>query len=125
MRVPSGGRAESGALVRIGAFFVLIAVLFYGPFADQAQAHGLHAGLTVQMPAILAETTESLGDAEAESAEAGCGANCCAATGCAADVLNADHPGIIVVATDSRFALPGQTSTKPSSQSTLIRPPRA
>ena len=115
----------SGVMFQFSALFILVAVLLFGPFADQAQAHGLHAGLTVQMPANWAETTESLGDAEAESAEAGCGANCCSASGCAAAALNAAHPGIIVVVNDSRFALPGQTPTKPSPQSTLKRPPRA
>ena len=115
----------SGVIFQISALFVLVAVLLFGPFADQAQAHVLHAGLTVQMPANWADSTESLGDAEAESAEAGCGANCCSAAGCASAVLNAAHPGIIVVLTESRFALPGLTSTKPSPQSTLKRPPRA
>lgn len=115
----------SGVMFQISALFVLVAVLLFGPFADQAQAHGLHAGLTVQMPANWAESSESLGDAEAESAEAGCGVNCCSATGCAAAVLNAAHAGVFVVAIDSRFALTGHSLTKPSPQSTLKRPPRA
>jgi hypothetical protein len=117
--------ASSGVLLRISALFVLVAVLLFGPFADQAQAHGVHAGLTVQMPANWAETTVSRGEAEAESAEAGCGVNCCSATGCAAATLNAAHLGIIFVATDSRFALPGRSSTNPSPQNSLKRPPRA
>lgn len=115
----------SGVLLRIGAFLALVAVLFLGPFAGQAQAHGLHAGLTVQMPANWAESTVSQGDAEVASVQAGCGVNCCSATGCASAVLNAAHPGIFVLATDSGFALPGHTSTKPSPQSALKRPPRA
>ena len=115
----------SGVMFQISALFVLVAVLLFGPFADQAQAYGVHAGLTVQMPENWAETTVSRGEAEAESAEAGCGVNCCSATGCAAAALNAARPGIIFVATDSRFALPGQSATKPSPQSALKRPPRA
>ena len=114
-----------GVMLRIGAFFVLVAVLLLGTFAGQAQAHGFHNRLTVQMPASWAESTVSQDEAEAEGAEASCGVNCCSATGCATAVLNAAHPGIAAVATDSRFALPGQTSTKPSPQSTLKRPPRA
>ena len=115
----------SGVIFQISALFVLVAVLLFGPFADQARAHGLHAGLSVQMPANWAESSESLGDAEAESSEGGCGVNCCSATGCAAAVLNAPHPSIAVVAIDERFALSGHSPPKPSPQSTLKRPPRA
>jgi len=114
-----------GTLVRIGAFFILVAVLFLGPFAGQAQAHGVHSGLTVQMPANWAESTVSQGEVETVSAQTRCGVNCCSATGCAAAVLNAAHPCFVVVAIDDRFALPGHTAPKPSPQSTLKRPPRA
>ena len=114
-----------GTLLRIGAFFALFVVLFLGPFAGQAQAHGLHAGSTVQMPANWAESTVSQDEAEAVSAKTGCGVNCCSVTGCAAALLNAVHPGIVVVATDGRFALSGQISTEPSPQGTSKRPPRA
>ena len=115
----------SGVMFQISALFVLFAVLVLGPFAGQAQAHGVHAGLTVQMPASWAESTVSQDVAEAERTEAGCGVNCCSATGCTAAVLNAAHPGIVAVATDSRFVSPGHTSTKPSPQNALKRPPRA
>ena len=63
----------SGVMFQISALFVLVAVLLFGPLAGQAQAHGLHTGLTVQMPASWAESTVSQDEAEAESAEAGCG----------------------------------------------------
>ncbi|WP_309667999.1 hypothetical protein [Tabrizicola sp.] len=115
----------AGVLFRISALFVLIAVLFLGPFAGQAQAHGLHDGLSVQMLANWAESTVSQDEAEALSEQAGCGVSCCSATGCAAAVLSAAHPCIVVVAIDDRFALPGHTAPKPSPQSTLKRPPRA
>jgi hypothetical protein len=115
----------SGVLLRIVAFLALVAVLFLGPFAGQAKAHGVHAGLTVQMPANWAESTVSQDAAEAVSAQTGCGMNCCSATGCAAAVLNAAHPGIVVVAIDDRFALPDHTAPKQSPQNTLKRPPRA
>lgn len=118
-------RRALGMLLRIGAFFALVAVLFLGPLASEAQAHGVHAGLAVQMPTDQGESTVSQDKAEAVGAQTGCGVNCCSATGCAAAVLNAAHPGIVVVAIDNRFALPGHTAPRPSPQSTLKRPPRA
>ncbi len=120
-----GQRHALGTLLRIGAFLVLVAVLFLGPFAGEARAHGLHAGFTMQMPADRAESMVSQDKAEAVSAQTGCGVKCCPTTGCAAAVLNAAHPGIVFVAMDDRFALPGHTPPKPSPQSTLKRPPRA
>ena len=122
-----GGVGEchaSGVLLRIGAFLVLFVVMFVGPFAGQAQAHGLHAGLTVQVPANWAETTVTEDEAEAMSAQAGCGVNCCSATGCAAVVLDSAHAIIVVVAIDDSFVLSGHTPPRPSPQSTLKRPPR-
>ena len=120
-----GQRHASGVLLRIGAFLLLVAVLFLGTFAGKAQAHGVHAGLTVQMPVNWAETTVSQDKAEAVSAQAGCGVNCCSVTGCTAAILTAAHPAIVVVALDDRFAWLGNTPPKPSPQSTLKRPPRA
>ena len=124
------GRFYCGAVFQISALFVLVAVLLLGPFAGQAQAHDLHIGLTVQMPAKWAETTVSQAEAEAEaeaeavSAQTGCGVNCCSATGCAAAVLNPAHAAIVVVAIDDIFALSGHAPPRPSPQSTLKRPPR-
>ena len=118
------GRFYCGAVFQISALFVLVAVLLLGPFAGQAQAHGLHAALTVQMPANWAETTVSQAEAEAVSAQTGCGVNCCSATGCAAAVLNPAHAAIVVVAIDDSFALSGHAPPRPSPQSTLKRPPR-
>jgi hypothetical protein len=114
-----------GVLLRIAAHFVLVALLFLGAFAGEARAHGLHGGLTVQMPANWAEITVSQNEAEAVSEQTGCGVNCCSATGCAAAVLNPAHPGIVVVSIDERFAFPGRAPSKPSLQITLKRPPRA
>lgn len=115
----------SCVLFQISALFVLVAVLFLGPLASEARAHGLHAGLAVQMPTDQAESAVSQDEAEAASEQTGCGVNCCSATGCAAAVLNAAHPGIVVVAIDSRFAVSGHTPPRPSPQSSLKRPPRA
>lgn len=119
-----GQSRVAGVLFQISALFVLVAVLFLGPFAGEARAHGLHAGLTLQMPANWAESTVSQDEAEAVSAQTGCGVNCCSATGCAAGLLNAAHPAIAEVAVYNRFALPGHTPPKPSPQGTLKRPPR-
>ena len=118
------GQFYCGAVFQISALFVLVAVLLLGPFAGQAQAHDLHIGLTVQMPANWAETTVSQAEAEAVSAQTGCGVNCCSATGCAAAVLNPAHAAIVVVAIDDSFALSGHAPPRPSPQSTLKRPPR-
>ena len=115
----------SGVLLRIGALLVLLAVIFFGPFSGEARAHGLHAGLTVQIAEGLAESTVSRDEAEVASEQNGCGLSCCSATGCSAAVLNAAHPCFVVVAIDGRFALPDNTAAKPSPQSTLKRPPRA
>lgn len=119
----------SGLLMRIGAFVILLAAMFFGVFASEAHGHGVHTGLSVQMPPTVAEGARSQSEAEAErtpeSAEAGCGANCCSATGCAAAVLDASYPRIAEVAEDSRFALPGHPPTKPSPKDSLKRPPRA
>lgn len=118
------GRCSAGVMFQISALVVLLAVLFLGTFTGQAQAHGLHAGLSVQMPANWAEGTVSKGEAESVVAQTGCGANCCSATGCAAAVLEPAHPACVVVANDDRFALSGHTPPRPSPQSTLKRPPR-
>ena len=117
----------SGVLLRIAAFLVLVAVLFVGPFAGEARAHGLHAGLSVQMTANMTQGTVSQDKAEAVSAQVLCSVKCCSATGCvvAAAVLTDTHPCIVVVATDDSFALPAHTAPKPSPQGTLKRPPRA
>ena len=114
----------SGVLLRIGACLVLFVVMFFGPLAGLAQAHGLHTDLTVQVPANWAETTVTKDEAEAMSVQAGCGVNCCSATGCAAAVLDPAHAIIIVVAIDDSFVLSGHTPPRPSPQSTLKRPPR-
>ena len=114
-----------GVLLRIGAFCALLSMLLFGPFANQAQAHGLHGDLTVEMPSNWAKNTETQSKAEAEGAQVGCGVNCCSATGCASAVLYTGHSGRVVIATGSRFALPGDSPAKPLSQSSLIRPPRA
>lgn len=110
-------------LLRIVALFVLAAVLFLGPFAGEARAHGLHPGMTVQIPANWAESTVS--QDEAVSAQTALGVNCCSTTGCAVAVLTAAHPDIVFVAIDDGFASPGHTVSKPSPQSALKRPPRA
>lgn len=111
------------ALLRIGAFLALVAVLFLVPFAGEARAHGLHGALTVQMPSDWTETTVS--QDEAVSAQAGCGVKCCSATGCTAAVLNVAIPSIVIVALNVCFVLPSDTPPGPSPQSTLKRPPRA
>ena len=115
-----------GILSRIGAVFVLFFVLFFGPLATDAQAHGLHAGFTVQMAENWEEIPGSQSEAEAQRAtEADCGVNCCSPASCAAAALNAPYPGIAAVAADNRFALQDNALGKPSAQSLLKRPPKA
>ena len=113
----------SDMLSRIVALFVLVAVLFLGPFAGEARAHGLHAGITAQMPENWAESTVSQG--ETVSAETDCGVICCSTTGCAAAVLTAAHPDIVFDAIYDGFVFPSNTVPRPSPQSSLKRPPRA
>lgn len=116
----------SGILSQIGAVFVLFVVLFFGPLATDAQAHGLHAGFTVQMAENWDEIPGSKSEAEAQRmAEADCGVNCCSPASCAAAALNASHPGIAAVAADNRFAVQDNALGKPSAQSLLKRPPKA
>ena len=122
---PVGRCHASDVLLRIGAVFVVVALLLIGTCAGQAQAHGLHAGLTMQMPATWAESAASPDEGEAASPQKGCGVTCCAATGCAAAVMSGANPGIVFDAIDGRFALPGQTPPKPSPPGMLKRPPRA
>jgi len=117
-----------GILSRIGAGLVLFVVLFFGPLASDAQAHGTHAGLSVQTAANWEESAGSENEAGAEAQlvlEADCGVNCCSATSCAAAVLNAPHPFIAAVAANNRYTFQGNALTKPSPQSSLKRPPKA
>jgi len=116
----------SAVLLRIGAVFALFAVLFFGPLASVAQAHGLHAGLSVQTAANWEQSAGSENGAEAEGAtEADCGVNCCSATSCAVAFLNVSYPGIASIPVDARFALQDNALTKPSQQTSLKRPPKA
>jgi len=118
----------SGVVSRIGALFVLFVVLFFGPLASDAQAHGLHVGLSVQTAANWEESAGSESEAETEAQrtmEEYCGVNCCSATSCASAVLNVSHPGIAAVAADNRFAVQDNALTKTSAQSSLKRPPKA
>ena len=115
-----------GILSRIGALFSLFAVLFFLSSAGEAQAHGLHAGLSVTTAANWVESAGSDSEAEAQRAtETDCGVNCCSAISCAAAVLTASHPDIAAFAADSRFALQDNALAKPSAQSSLKRPPKA
>ena len=113
-------------LLRIGAVFALFAVLFFGPLASDAQAHGLHAGLSVQTAANWEQSAGSESGAEAQRAtEADCGVNCCSATSCAVAFPNVSYPGIASIPADTRFALQDNALTKPSPQTSLKRPPKA
>lgn len=115
-----------GMLSRIGAVFVLFVVLFFGPLASDAQAHGLHAGLSVQTAANREQSAGSESGAEAQRAtETDCGVNCCSPTSCAVAFLNVSHPGIASVAADNRFAHQDNALSKPSPQGSLKRPPKA
>lgn len=116
----------SAMLLRIGAVFALFAVLFFGPLTSEAQAHGLHAGLSVQTAAYWEQSAGSETGAEAQSAtEADCGVNCCSATSCAVAFLNVSYPGIDSIPADTRFARQDNALTKPSQQTSLKRPPKA
>ena len=117
-----------GILSRICAGLILFVVLFFGPLASDAQAHGIHAGLSVQTAANWEESAGSESEAKAEAQrtmETDCGVYCCSATSCAAAVLTASHPGIAAFAADNRFALLDNALAKPSAQSSLKRPPKA
>ena len=116
----------SAVLLRIGAVFALFAVLFFGPLASDAQAHGLHASLSVQTAANWEQSAGSESGAEAQhTTEADCGVNCCSATSCAVAFLNVSYPGIASIPADTRFALQDNALTKPSRQTSLKRPPKA
>lgn len=116
----------SAVLLRIGAVFALFAVLFFGPLASDAQAHGLHASLSVQTAANWEQSAGSESGAEAQrTTEADCGVNCCSATSCAVAFLNVSYPGIVSSPSDSRFALQDNALTWSSPQSSLKRPPKA
>ena len=116
----------SGILSQIGAVCVLFVVLFFGPLATDAQAHGPDAGLSVQMAENWEESAGSQSQADAQRMSGtDCGVNCCSATSCAAGVLNASHPGIAAVVADNRFAVQDNVFAKPSPQSSLKRPPKA
>ena len=116
----------SAAILRIGAIIALFVVLFFGPLARDAQAHGLHAGLSVQAAATSDQSAGSESGAEAQHAtEADCGVNCCSPTSCAVGFLNVPRPGIASAAADSRFALQDNALTRPSPQTSLKRPPKA
>ena len=113
-------------LLRIGAVFALFVVLFFGPLARDAQAHGLHAGLSVQTAANWEQSAGSESGAEAQRAtDAECGVNCCSATSCVVAFLNVTYPGIASIPADSRFALQDNALTKPSPKTSLKRPPKA
>ncbi len=113
-------------LLRIGVVFALFAVLFFGPLASDAQAHGLHAGLPLQTVANWEQSAGSESGAEVlRATEADCGVNCCSATSCAVAFLNVSYPGIASIPADTRFALQDNALTKPSPQTSLKRPPKA
>jgi len=116
----------SAVLLRIGAVFALFAVLFFGPLASDAQAHGLHAGLSVQTTENWEPSAALESGAEVlRATEADCGVNCCSATSCAVAFLNVSYPGIAAIPADTRFALQDNALTKPSPQTSLKRPPKA
>lgn len=116
----------SAMLLRIGAVFALFAVLFCGPLASDAQAHGLHAGLSVQTTENWEQSAGSESGAEVlRATEADCGVNCCSATSCAVAFLNVSYPGIASIPANTRFSLQDNARTKPSQQTSLKRPPKA
>ena len=116
----------SAVLLRIGAVFALFAVLFFGPLASDAQAHGLHAGLSVQTAANWEQSAGSKSGADVQRATAAdCGVNCCSATSCAVAFPNVAYSDITVVSADTRFALQGNALSRSSPQTALKRPPKA
>lgn len=66
--------------------FITLSALFFGAFADRAQAHGMHP-IIVSQPNVLTNNTnapdivESI-DNIADVAVNGCGSNCCSMSGC-------------------------------------------